>query len=209
MKKALIILGLLVSFTMNLQAQTDEIDRLVEKAFAAQDRGDYQSALQAFDKAISLGGSSDIKDLRNSCIGEIVGEYRNRYDYDGAKAYVDNFIAREPDNYYLYVKKAELLADQGDLGTAIGLYKKASELSPNSYEIYLSLGMSLYFEGDNQKSKGNSSKAKALYQNALGVFENTANVLRSQGFTPEAFDNMNELIQDYINKIKGKLGQME
>lgn len=206
MKQTLFILYLLVSLTFTAHGQSSRADQLVDQAFAAMDRKDFRSALQAFDQAISLGeNSKEIIGLRNGCIGEIVGVYRENSKYSDAIDYIDNFIAREADNGYLYKLKAELLADTGDIDKSIDYYNKAIELTPTDYEVYLSLGITLYFEAKEQMKQGNTTIAKGLFQNALNVFNQTHQVLVLQNYPKEAFDNIDELIQDYINEIKGLL----
>ena len=212
MKKTIIILGLLITLSVNVLAQSNRINQLVKFAMSAQERGDYENALNAYSEAIRLGETSrNIKGLRGGCAFSIIYKYVEKGNYQAADGFINKLLAEEPNDAQYNGVKAFLLQDWGKYDEALTYYKRAINLDPTEYEGYVSLGNFLYFRAKDDNKNGLKTSAIEKYTQALYNFRRAMELVQNY-YNPSissematAIQETKDIIQEDINNCENEL----
>jgi len=165
MKKILLTLALLVSFSSFGQTAKDYFDSALDKDEA----NDYYGAIADYSKVIELNPnySDAYKNRGNS--------KDNLKDYYGAIADYTKAIELDPNNSAAYFLKGYSKNSLKDYYGAIADYTKSMELDPNNSDIiYFYRGVSKNSLKDYSGAISDYTKAIELYPNNATAYNNRA-----------------------------------
>ena len=152
-----------------LDLEPEDADALHLLGVIAQQRGDYQGAVDLITRAIAADAS--FAGYHNN-LGEA---YRRLGKFDEAERAYRQAIALQPDFPEPHNNLGMILQKRRQVNEAIDLYRRAIQLSPNFAEAYNNLGTTLM-------EKGLISEAVAAYQKALQLKRNYADAYSNLGF---------------------------
>ncbi|WP_349529916.1 tetratricopeptide repeat protein [Reichenbachiella sp. MALMAid0571] len=135
-------------------------DKGFEKAFKAYDKGDYEKALDLFNKIEeSQSSNAEFFLFRGICFSETGNDVKAIADYN---------LAIEIDNEYpeAYNQRGFSFFSQGNDSLAIKDFDRAIELNPEMVEIYMNRGSAKYDAGD---TKGACEDWKTAKVKGLGI----------------------------------------
>lgn len=115
-------------------------DYAISEAFQLDDKeGMAAVATDAYPKY----GAED-----SSYIGRIINNYIDKKEFAEATKFLDDFIAKEPDNSQLYYVRGVLADAQGDKDNVMPNYLKAIELDPNNASALFQIGYQLALQAE-------------------------------------------------------------
>lgn len=162
-----------------------------EEGIKALNEGNYESALEAFDKAMDSSGKLVGKFDKDVLKYRAEAEYLSG-DYSAASDTYDILIKIDGERPEYYNMRAVSRAESGDLDGAIEDYKKGVQLdtqmnAPGRLEALLAAGTAM-------EKNGAQSDAMALYQEALSKGEQSAGVYNRMGLCSMAEEKWDEAI---------------
>ncbi|MBG42811.1 MAG: hypothetical protein CL530_02480 [Aequorivita sp.] len=129
---------LLAMFTLQLSAQ-DSINAYIEEGIAHHDNGDYDKALEAYEKALVLDPQSTVVNY------EMALSYFHKKDYKNAIARADIVIDKKDDHIIsAYLVKGSALDMMGKVKESIKLFEKAIRKFPDNYLLHYNLALNHY-----------------------------------------------------------------
>jgi tetratricopeptide (TPR) repeat protein len=141
--------------------KTDDVESHYAKGQLFRDRGDYNTAITEYTKAIEL-------DPNNAEYYKKRGEvYYLKNDYDSAIADCTQVIKLDPNNAGFYYNRGVVYYLKNDYDSAIADYTQAIKLDPNDAEFYYNRG-NVYF------GKKDYDSAIADYTKAIKLDPNNA-----------------------------------
>ena len=161
----------------------------VEKGNSYFEKGDYEKAIMAYEKAIE----------RNP---EDAGAYKNlgithtrRGDYERAITAYEIAIERNPEDAKAYFNLGYNYGERGDYEKAITAYEKAIELNPEDAEAYFNLGY-------NYGERGDYEKAIMAYEKAIELNPEYANAYYNLGYIYSERGDYEKAITAYEKAIE-------
>jgi tetratricopeptide (TPR) repeat protein len=155
-----VLLFSLVGLSLLPACRACEITSLIAKGTEYQNNGEYDKALECYNRMIELEPEYF---LGYAGRGEIYSEFAR---YDEAIADFDTAIRLNPEDDEAYFEKGQVLEKLGDYTSAVEYYSKAIERKPDNGYYYLCRG-SIYRRTDRME------EAMADYRKSCGLGETT------------------------------------
>jgi len=159
------------------------------RGFSAADKGDFDKAIQNYDKAIEL--KPDYAEAYNNR-GVAYGE---KDDFDKAIQNYDKAIELKPDYAKAYNNRGVAYVEKRDFDKAIQNYDKAIELKPDYAEAY-------YNRGNVYSRKDDFDKAIQNYDKAIELNPRLAEAYYSRGIAYVEKRDFDKAIQDLTTTIE-------
>jgi len=119
----------------------------ISPGFAAERIAGVYAAMGDYDKAITeMRGLLAKNKNRTDVLQTILNLYMKKKDYVSAERAAKEIISIKPGNYYSYHFLASVYREAGRIQDALGVLKKARELSPTGIETSMEMGKT-YFAG--------------------------------------------------------------
>jgi len=156
---------------------------------AKAERGDYQSAIRDYQRALQ------------SCPDSPDAYYQigaAQYNAGNKQAAIENFnqvIRINPENADAYVFRGFVRYQQGDKQGALADYNEAMRLNPNYADAYSNRGSVRYEQGDKQGALADYNEAIRLNPNYAIAYSNRGSVRSAQGDKQGALADYNEAIR--------------
>ena len=167
----------------------------------AYQRGDFDRAIQDYDKAIALNPDDAIAYYNRGIAYGAKGDYaRVIHDYDKA-------IALNPDLAEAYNNRGNAYRAKGDYGRAIQDYGKAIALNPDDAEAYYNRGNAYRAKGDYGRAIQDYGKAIALNPDYAEAYNNRGSAYGAKGdhgLAIQDFDKAIGLNPDYANAYNNR-----
>lgn len=184
------VLGLVLILTTGCAGSASK-NAYREEGIKALNEGNYESALEAFDKAMDSSG-------------KLVGKFdKDVLKYRAEAEFLSGDYAAASDTYSILIKvdggrpeyynmRAVSRAESGDLDGAVEDYKKGVQLdtqmnAPGRLEALLAVGAAM-------EKNGSQSDAMALYQEALSKGEQSAGLYNRMGLCSMGEEKWDEAI---------------
>jgi tetratricopeptide (TPR) repeat protein len=141
------------------------------------------SAQKEYDKAIAAANAQIAKSPNNSSFYEQLGTvlYDGKKDLKGSEAALRKAIELDKNNSEALLKLGKLLAEEGNIDQALATFQQSIKDNPREVPFYV-------LSGELYEKKKDWEKAKAMYQQALGIVpdhplasNNLAYVILEQG----------------------------
>jgi tetratricopeptide (TPR) repeat protein len=144
MKKNILFFLLLCVITAGTALANDEIDELVKKGITAHDRGDYQTAVEYYEKALEIDPNSSL------ALYEITYSLYAAGEHDRALEYAEKALENSHGQIRLpvYVTYASLLDDMGKVEEACEIFEEAIKDFPEHYLLRYNYGLTLLRIGE-------------------------------------------------------------
>jgi tetratricopeptide (TPR) repeat protein len=113
---------------------SDEFEKLMKQGFQLMSEGEYQSALNKFDKALKLDPKNAEAYLAKADVAVLVP----KVSQEEIEALYKKAIEIEPDNPFMYQSYAAFCMDIGKFNEAEMSYNKAAEADPENSPYYFS-----------------------------------------------------------------------
>jgi tetratricopeptide (TPR) repeat protein len=113
---------------------SDEFEKLMKQGFQLMSEGEYQSALNKFDKALKLDPKNAEAYLAKADVAVLVP----KVSQEEIEALYKKAIEIEPDNPFMYQSYAAFCMDIGKFNEAETAYNKAAEADPENSPYYFS-----------------------------------------------------------------------
>ena len=142
------------------------------KGIESYNSGDYEAAIESFQKACDAGPSDDytMSDIY-SCLGN---SYLASGNMDKALENYNSALQEDPENVRNYTNLAIAYRQNGDNESAKELYEEALKIDPEYPELNSSLGSLYLLEGDYEKSIEYFEKAIKLDPELSVAYGNAA-----------------------------------
>ncbi|KAG0169063.1 TOM (translocase of outer membrane) complex component [Apophysomyces sp. BC1015] len=133
--------------TTDLSAITDEEtgDAYYAKAYRAVADKDYEAAVEACEKAVTLGCSRAYQALALNLFGTFVFLKGNTKD---ALEYFNKAIEADPKFVQSYIKRSSIFMEQGDVPSTFKQFEEAIAINPSDPDIYYHRGQVNYISGN-------------------------------------------------------------
>jgi tetratricopeptide (TPR) repeat protein len=149
----LAFLFLLLSTSLMALGQNSEFDKLVNEGIAFHDKGEYENAINAYKKALSINPNSSLANY------EISFSYISAKDYKNAERYSKKVINLKGDNIVnAVITYGNALDMQGKSNKAIKVYEKAFDDFDN-YLLYYNHAIACFNSGYLDKAYDSAIKA--------------------------------------------------
>jgi len=164
-----------------------KIQSLFEKGNTYYYKGNYDKAIEYYEKAIEL--KSDDEVYYN--MGYV---YCNKGNYDKAIECYEKAIELKPDKNEAYNNMGNAYYNKGNYDKAIECYEKAIELKPDKDKAYYNMGNAYY-------NKGNYDKAIECYEKAIELkpddeaYYNMGNAYENKGDYDKAIECYEKAIE--------------
>jgi tetratricopeptide (TPR) repeat protein len=166
------------------------------RAYAKQNKGDYDGAIADFSRAIELNP-------------EYVDAYDNRAnsrqsqgDYDGVIADSDRALQLDPKDSYGYSDRAYAEQCKGDLKSAIEDDNRAIELDHTNGYVFTQRGYCKEMEGD-------LPDAMADYDRAIKIQPTGAYAYSERAYAEEAMNEFDRALADYDRALELNPGDID
>jgi tetratricopeptide (TPR) repeat protein len=145
-KKALSLLLFIITVFTNSFAQSTEFDGYIKEGVRLYDAGDYNSAIDQYQKALAIDSNSVIANY------EIASTYFALKEYQKAIDYSDKVIQQKSQNgEQALILKGSALDILGKPDEAINAYKTGIIIYPTSHLLYFNLALTLYNSNGDKK----------------------------------------------------------
>lgn len=146
LKNFVAILLFTVAVVTASHAQTHEVDALVKEGIRLYDAGDYQAAVEQYQKALAIDSNSA------SANYEIAYTYFALNNYQQTVVYADKVIKQHTINGEAsFIIKGSALDLMGNSAEAINTYKTGQLVYPGSHLLYYNLALTLYNTSGDKK----------------------------------------------------------
>ncbi len=164
------------------------------KGIESYNSGDYEAAIESFQKACDAGPSDDytMSDIY-SCLGN---SYLASGNMDKALENYNSALQEDPENVRNYTNLAIAYRQNGDNESAKELYEEALKIDPEYPELNSSLGSLYLLEGDYEKSIEYFEKAIKLDPELSVAYGNAALAYAKTG----DFENADKYLNLSIEK---------
>ncbi len=154
MKYILLVISLLTYSLVNAQ---ETVEELVKKGIEHHDVGEYDQAIEIYQKALSINENSALANY------EIAMTYMYAKQYENSLKHASKVIDLN-DQYLIpaYVTKGNCLDALGKSDKAIKIYNKALKKIGENYMLYYNLGLTHY-------NVGNQKEAEEAILNAINT----------------------------------------
>lgn len=152
------------------------------------DKGKYEDAVEALQKAFDIDASSVFLDMIADC-------YRNTGDYVKALEFVNRALQMAPDDLDLISLRADLLGDSGDIDGAIAAWTDYIERTPDSSWGYYRRG---FFEDNSDRTDAaleDYDMAIMLYPDYAYAYLGKGDMLMRLGRPEEAMDAYRKVVE--------------
>lgn len=188
-QKNLVLLEKAVTqFTADIQKDpTPALYHLRGISYMAQQ--DWGRALNDLEESYSLGESSVTLHLNlGTCLANLGLNEK-------AQAEFSHVIENYPQDAAAYIARGDLYLDAGELDLALKDLRKGAELSPDSAEIFNSIGVSLRLQGDYQG-------AIDAYNSCIELDANFAPAYVNRGFAYKNLKQFKKALADYEKALE-------
>ena len=172
----------------NASYATLDAEGYFRRGVEAHQRGDFDLAIQDFDKAIALK-SDDAKAYYNRGVA-----YGAKGDYDHAIQDYNKVIALKPGHAEAYNNRGVVYKVKGDHDHAIQDYDKAIALNPDNAEAYNNRGVVYKVKGDHDHAIQDYDKAIALKLDNAETYNNRGVAYGEKGDHDHAIQDFDKAI---------------
>ncbi len=204
----------------------DEIlnaEEYVRRGLEAQRQGDYEQAIQYYDKAINqkphFANAYNNRGVAYGSKGDFDHEiqdytkaielnpnyakayynrgvaYKDKGDFDQAIQDFNEAIKLNPNYAYAYNNRGVAYGNKDDLDKAIQDFTKAIDLNPQLAGAYYNRGVIFGNKGDFERAIQNYTKAIELSPNYVEAYNNRGNAYSDKGELDQAIQDFNEAIK--------------
>jgi tetratricopeptide (TPR) repeat protein len=180
---------------------SEDVDALIEKGFDLYIGGEYEEAIECYDKALSVNPYYVVA-LHNK--GKVFS-YLEKYE-EAIECY-DKALEIDPNYVDPLYNKGLALANQGEYEEAIECYDKYLEVDPNNVAVLNNKGFALANQGEYKEAIECYDKALEVYPNNLTTLYNKGFALANQGEYKEAiecYDKALEIDPNYTTAQNNK-----
>lgn len=174
------IILLLFFLSYNINYSQDNINALVESGIGFHDKGNFEKAIETYQKALDIDSKSSLVNY------EIALSYFYNKDFKNAIKHCD-IVLNNKDQYIkeAYVTKGSSLDNLGNTKASIKLFKKAIKMFDNDVMLYYNLALNYYklqdFENaENYVTKGIASNSNHSSSHLILAYINYNNNKRTQ-----------------------------
>ena len=154
-----------------------------------QSKGDYDHAIEAFNKAIELK-PDDADTYHNRGF-----TYHVKGDYDRAIEDYTKAIQLNPDSAEAYYNRGNAYREKGDFDHAVIEYTKAIQLNPDYIAAYSNRGIAYHGKGDFDRAIEDYTKAIQLNPDSAEAYYNRGSAYGNKGDFDRAIGDLNKAIQ--------------
>jgi tetratricopeptide (TPR) repeat protein len=171
-------------------------EMLLARAELLLDMGQAEDAIALIDAAIGDDGAIADQDLQDAHVrfySTLMEDAIARRDFIAADAWIEEGLARYPENRNLFYSQARLLQEQGRTRRAVRLFEQLVDESPNNPVFLNALGYLLTDELDRHV------EARGYIQRALAMNPGSGAILDSMGWVLFRLGEY-ELALDYLER---------
>jgi len=159
----LLIVFSLITFTPALQAQTGELQNLVNQGVNLYDNGKYDEAIEKFEAALKIDPKSDLANYEIALVYFALGKYDRCVEHCdkalGPKSVVED---------QAYMLKGNALDMAGKPQEAIKVYQKSIKNNPDNNLTHYNLGLTYYKVNDFENAEKSLQNALQLKNTHAG-----------------------------------------
>lgn len=175
MKKKLFGFIILLLLSINSFAQS-EIETLVKEGIKYHDNGNYDKAIESYEKALEINPKSTLANY------EIALSYFSKGDYKEAITHSDIVLKQDEDLLLqAYMTKGSALDMLGKTKESIKLFKTAIKKTDGHYLLYYNLGLNYFKVNDFENAEENVISAIELNPNHSSSHLMLANIHNQKG----------------------------
>lgn len=175
MKKQLFGFTILLIFSINCYSQS-EIENIVKKGIQHHDNGEFDKAIQTYEKALKIDPKSTLVNY------EIALSYFSKGDYKEAIKFSDVVLKQNKDLLLqAYITKGSALDMLGKTKESIKVFNTAIKKTEGHYLLYYNLGLNYYKINDLENAEKNAIKAIELNPNHSSSHLMLANIHNQNG----------------------------
>ena len=171
-----------------IEVQPQDANAYFEQGNVYQSKGDYEHAIEAFNRAIEL--KPDYADAYYDR-GVVYGK---KSDYDRAIDDFNKAIDLNPDYADAYYNRGVLYYKQSDYDRAIEDFNKAIDLNPDYADAYYNRGVVYGEKSDYDRAIDDFNKAIDLNPDYANAYNNRGNAYSSKGDFDRAIRDFNKAI---------------
>jgi len=183
------------AFAAHREGRLDQAERLYRQAVTAlpdnpdahylyglldHHRGDHETALRRFDRALEL------RPDHAACQSQRAEALAALGRLDEAEAALRTLLETEPGSPQILNNLGNVLADSGRLGASVEAYRKAAEVAPDFVDPHANLGAVLARLGELEAARGACAQALALVPEHGQALVNMGGILAELGRDQEA-----------------------
>ena len=176
------------------------------------EQGDYASAIEAFDSALSQGVGTVGTDELDITYYKAAAQYASG-DAESAMATYNAIIDFDKEAYQAYYLRGCLYCKQGDLEAAKADFSTAVKQQNNDYGLYIHIYENLHSVGEEEEAKGYLNKALSIKGDEVTNHEYRGQIYYMLGEYDNALTELNAALEAgstyanlYLAKIHDDMG---
>ena len=142
------LFALLFLISANLQAQTPELDNLLEEGIRLHDAGDFNGAIAKYDEMLEAEPENFGAQAEKSMSQFMARDYEKCIDLC---EHIIKIHKEEESLYLVYTTLGNALDNAGKPQEAIDAYERGIEKFPDHYMLHFNLGVTYLREGETEK----------------------------------------------------------
>ena len=159
------------------------------KGFELYNAGDYNGAVECFNKAIELNPALDMAYCNLGAI------YSSSGNFDKAAEYFNNAVKLNSQNDLAWNNLGLLYKQQGQYNQAVEYYNKALELNPKNSTAWYNLALTY-------NAMGNYYQAVDCYQETVKLKQNDSVIWNNFGFAYRKLNQFDKAIECYTKSVE-------
>ena len=162
---------------------------LVDRGIAYANKGDFDSAIADYDKALELKpDDADVFYNRGN-------SHEKKGEIDKAIADYDKAIELKPDDGYAFYNRGFAYENKGDFDSAIANFDKALELKPDDGDAFGNRGLAYANKGDFDRAIADYNKAVEIYPDYEAAFFNRGLAYENKGDFDRAIADLDKALE--------------